>query len=101
MLPLELTAGTADAIGYTAAALTTAAWLPQVARTWRRRSAGDLSPAMLTAFTTGVALWLVFGLATQAWPVVAANAVTLALSLVLLALRIRYRGPSEAQARLR
>ena len=49
---------------------------------------------MYAMFTLGVALWLVYGLLVSAWPVVAANAVTLALSLCILLMKLRYgRGP--------
>lgn len=85
--------GTADAIGYLAATLTTASWIPQIVRTWRLRSAGDLSLGMLATFTFGIALWLIFGLATSSGPVVAANAVTLVLNLVLVGLRLRFGRP--------
>lgn len=87
--------GTIDAVGYLAAALTTAAWLPQLVRTWRSRSVDDLSPGMLAAFTLGVALWLVFGVARGSGPVIAANAVTLLLSLALIAMRIAFRRPPD------
>jgi MtN3 and saliva related transmembrane protein len=81
---------TIDLVGYIAATLTTAAWVPQIVRTWRSRSADDLSLGMLTIFTIGVALWLLFGLALGSRPVVVANAVTLALSLLLVGLRLRF-----------
>ncbi len=90
MLP-HLPPGAVDAVGYLAASLTTAAWLPQLVRTWRTKSADDLSPGMLAAFTLGVALWLLYGLARGSGPVIAANAVTLLLSLGLVALRIAFR----------
>lgn len=90
----------ADAVGYVAATLTTASWIPQIVHTWRLRSADDISLGMLAMFTLGIALWLTFGLATSAGPVIAANAVTLVLSLVLVGLRLRF-GTARRQARLR
>lgn len=80
-----------QALGFLAGLLTTLAFVPQVIRTWRRRSADDLSLGMLITFTAGVALWLGYGLALGALPIVAANAFTLVLSLVLLALKLRLR----------
>lgn len=80
-----------DAVGYLAASLTTAAWVPQLVRTWRTKSADDLSPGMLAAFTAGVSLWLVFGLARGSGPVIAANAVTLLLGVGLIGMRIAFR----------
>lgn len=69
--------------GFAAAILTTASFLPQVARTWRTRSAHDLSWIWIIMFGTGLGLWLVYGLAIQSWSLVAANGVTLALVLSL------------------
>lgn len=89
-MPFPLPPEAIDVVGYLAAALTTAAWVPQVLRTWRSRSADDLSLGMLATFTGGVLLWLLFGMALGSWPIIAANAVTLVLSLVLVGLRIRF-----------
>jgi MtN3 and saliva related transmembrane protein len=86
-----------EAIGYAAATLTTVAFVPQVLRTWRSRSADDLSPGMLAMFTTGIFLWLVYGLAAGARPLAAANAVTLVLSLALVVMRVRFGGRSPAR----
>lgn len=76
-------------IGYVAGTLTTLAFVPQVVRTWRTRSTGDLSVGMLFAFSAGVALWLIYGLGLRAWPIVVANGVTLALALVLLGFKLK------------
>jgi MtN3 and saliva related transmembrane protein len=79
-----------EAIGLLAGALTTLAFLPQLLKTWKSRSARDISLGMFVMFIAGVALWLVYGLLTGAVPVIAANAVTLALALVILVLKLRY-----------
>jgi len=76
-------------IGITAATLTTAAFVPQVVKVWRSRSADDLSTGMLLLFSSGLFLWLVYGLRARMLPVILANAVTLALNLILLALKLR------------
>jgi len=79
-----------DLLGYTAAILTTASFIPQVLHTWKTRRTGGLSLGMVCLFTLGVALWLAYGISLGAWPVIAANAITLALSLLLLAMKLRY-----------
>jgi len=84
-----------ETIGYVAGILTTLAFVPQVVMTWRSRSARDLSAVMLTSFATGILLWLVYGVALSAWPIVVSNAVTLALTLVLLFLKLRDTQPSS------
>lgn len=78
-------------VGYAAAALTTAAFAPQVWRTWRTRRAQDLSLAMLALMSGGNALWALYGVGVGAWPLVAANVATLALVLMLLAMKLAGR----------
>ena len=80
-----------ELIGYLAAILTTLAFVPQVIRTWRTKSADDLSFGMLAAFSTGVLLWLVYGIARRSIPIVGANVVTLVLSTVLMIMQRRFR----------
>jgi MtN3 and saliva related transmembrane protein len=82
---------TIDAIGYAAAALTTLAFVPQVVKSWRTRSTGDLSSTMLVVFTAGILLWLIYGIGTGSMPVILANVVTLMLSATLVSLKIRRR----------
>ena len=79
-----------DAIGTAAAILTTASFVPQAWHTFRTRDVGGISLGMYAVFTVGIALWLVYGLLLQAWPLVVANAVTLALAGTILAMKIRY-----------
>lgn len=54
----------------------------------RTRDVSGISLAMYSAFTLGVALWLAYGLALGKWPIVAANAVTLALAATILTTKI-------------
>lgn len=82
----------ATAIGFIAATLTTIAFVPQVIKVWRTRSAKDVSVGMYVLFTTGVALWLCYGLLIGSWPVVVANALTLILAGLVLVMKIRIDG---------
>jgi MtN3 and saliva related transmembrane protein len=80
-----------DVLGYAAAVLTTFAFVPQVVKAWRSRSTRDLSGLTLGSFSLGVFLWLVYGIVLGAAPIVAANATTFALTVVLVVLKIRHR----------
>ena len=80
-----------ELIGYLAATLTTISFIPQVLHTWRLRSAHGVSLGMYAIFTSGVALWLVYGLLLGAWPLIIANAATLVLALFILAMKVRFR----------
>lgn len=92
----------ADLLGFLAATLTTISFVPQVMHTWRTRCATGVSLSMVSLFALGVALWLCYGIALGALPVIIANAVTLTLALFLLAMKLRFDprpGPSAARQR--
>lgn len=78
-------------LGLLAGLLTTTAFVPQVLRTWRTKSANDLSTGMFIVFCSGVTLWLLYGILTRDLPVVVANAVTLMLALTILVMKFKYR----------
>ena len=80
----------AEPIGFAAAFLTTASFVPQAWLTFRTRDVSGISLSMYSAFTLGVALWLLYGLSLRAWPVVVANTVTLALALAILVMKLRF-----------
>ena len=80
----------AEWIGYCAATLTTISFVPQVWQIWKTKHTQDISLRMYLLFTSGVGLWLVYGLQCGAWPVVAANAVTLLLAGTVLMLKLRH-----------
>ena len=78
-----------DALGYAAATLTTASFVPQAWLTFRTRDVSGISLAMYSGFTFGIALWLAYGVMLRAWPIVIANAVTLALAAGILTMKLR------------
>ncbi|HEY4942255.1 MAG TPA: SemiSWEET transporter [Rhizomicrobium sp.] len=77
-------------IGLAAAFCTTIAFLPQVVQTWRTRSTKDISLWMFLVFTTGIFLWLVYGVVIADVPLIAANGVTFVLSGTILYFKLRY-----------
>jgi len=80
-----------DTVGFAAGALTTAAFVPQVLKSWQTRDMSGVSLRMYSLFTTGVALWLAYGLMVVSWPVIVCNAITLVLAGGVLALKLRHR----------
>lgn len=77
-------------MGYAAAALTTASFVPQAAKTIRSRDTRGISLAMYVVFTIGIAFWFCYGISLHSWPMVVANAITFALAATILALKLRY-----------
>ena len=79
-----------DLIGMVAGTLSTVAFVPQVWRVWKTRSARDLSLPMFLIFTAGVALWFVYGLLLGALPIIVCNGLTLLLAGTVLAMKLRF-----------
>jgi MtN3 and saliva related transmembrane protein len=86
-MPVELI----DLLGLAAGSLTTISFVPQVLKIWRSKSGNDVSYGMFLLFSVGVLLWLAYGLMLGAIPIIVANAVTLILALIVVALKYRYR----------
>jgi MtN3 and saliva related transmembrane protein len=81
---------TITALGLLAGTLTTIAFVPQLTKTWKTKSAEDISFGMFAIFCTGVLLWLLYGVLIDALPVILANSVTLVLAGAILVLKLRY-----------
>lgn len=79
-----------DILGYIGATLTTAAFAPQAIKSIRTRDTSGMSLWMYVMFTIGVAFWLAYGIATDSWPMILSNSVTLPLAGSILALKLRY-----------
>jgi MtN3 and saliva related transmembrane protein len=77
-------------MGLAAGICTTAAYVPQVLKTWRSRSTSDISLAMFLVMVTGVTLWIGYGIALHDWLIVGANAATLFLTGIVLLLKLRH-----------
>lgn len=77
-------------VGTLAATLTTIAFIPQAWMTWKSKRAEGISLGMYSIFTTGVALWLLYGMIIGAWPVIIANLLTLVLALFILVMKLRF-----------
>lgn len=81
----------ADLVGYAAALLTTFSFVPQAVHTFKTKDVRGISLTMYSIFVVGITLWLVYGLLLNAWPIVLANTVTLALAVAILTMKLKYR----------
>ena len=82
---------TTDWLGYVAATLTTASFVPQAWLIFRTRNVSGISLAMYSAFTLGIALWLAYGVMLGAWPIIIANIITLVLATCILVMKIKHQ----------
>jgi len=79
-----------DLIGTVAAILTTGCWVPQALKIIRTRETAAISLTATLIFAAGIALWLAYGLVLMNGPLIGANAITLALILTIIGLKLRY-----------
>ena len=80
-----------DLFGFFAALLTTIAFLPQLYKTWKTKSADDVSLIMLILFITGLIFWIIYGLKIHSIPILVANIVTFIFNFSILILKISYK----------
>ena len=78
-------------LGLVAATLTTFSFVPQMLKTWRSKSAKDVSFVMLITFNLGIFLWLIYGISLNALPIILANSITLFFNLIILWLKVKYK----------
>ncbi len=76
-------------IGFIAGTLTTIAFVPQVIKIWKTKSAKDISLGMFVILCTGIILWIVYGILVKSLPVVVANAMSLVFALSILVLKMK------------
>ncbi|GIV37005.1 MAG: sugar transporter SemiSWEET [Cyclobacteriaceae bacterium] len=77
--------------GLAGAFLSSITFIPQVYKTWRSRSAGDLSLAMILIVFTSTLVWLVYGIKLMLWPVILCNAVICVLSAMLVYFKLTFK----------
>ncbi len=78
-------------LGLVAATCTTISFIPQAVKVIRTKDTRSLSLPMYALFTIGITLWLVYGLLIKDIPIVAANTVTIALTIIIIVSILRYR----------
>ena len=74
--------------GYIAAVLTTASFVPQVLMTLKTRDVSGISLGMYSMFVVGIFCWIIYGFILWSWPMIIANIITFALSLMVLIMKI-------------
>ncbi|MCU0335310.1 MAG: SemiSWEET family transporter [Chitinophagaceae bacterium] len=80
-----------DIVGHFGSFLSSVTFIPQVYKTWKSRSAGDLSLLMMLIVTTSTIVWLIYGIALMLWPVIIANSIICALSVLLIVFKFSFK----------
>ncbi|MBK8610044.1 MAG: SemiSWEET transporter [Chitinophagaceae bacterium] len=80
-----------EILGLVAGTITSITFLPQVIKVWQTKSAKDLSLMMLLLLMLGVVLWLTYGLLIMNPAIIYTNSMVLAMSLILLYFKLRFK----------
>ncbi len=80
-----------EMVGHTGALLSSITFVPQVYKTWKSKSVGDLSMTMMLIVFTSTIVWLVYGIALDLWPVILANGFICFLSALLILFKLTYK----------
>jgi len=79
-----------DTLGMIAGTISAITFLPQVIKTWKSKSAKDISVLMFSFATISVILWLIYGILINNWPVIYTNSCVLILSLIMVYFKLRF-----------
>ena len=82
---------TIEIVGYFGSLLSSITFIPQVYKSWKSRSAGDLSLLMMCIVFISTIVWLIYGVGLMLWPVIICNGVICALSLLLLFFKLTFK----------
>jgi MtN3 and saliva related transmembrane protein len=80
-----------DILGYAAGAITSLTFLPQVIKTWREKSAKDVSLLMFIIAAVNEVMWIAYGALLDNWVIILTNSIVLAMSLTMIYLKLRYK----------
>ncbi len=80
-----------DILGYAAGAITSLTFLPQVVKTWKDKSAKDISLLMFIIAAINEIMWIAYGALLDNWVIILTNAIVLAMSLTMIYLKLRYK----------
>ena len=80
-----------DILGYTAGAVTSLTFLPQVIKTWKEKTARDISLMMFVIAAVNETMWIVYGVLLDNWVIILTNAAVLAMSLIMIFFKLSYR----------
>ena len=80
-----------DILGYSAGAITSHSFLPQVIKTWKERSAKDISLMMFLIAALYEIMWVVYGILLNNWIIILTNAVILVMSLTMIYFKLKYK----------
>ena len=78
-------------LGYTASAITVFTFLPQVIKTWKEKSAKNVSLMMFVIAISNEVLWVAYGVMRDDMVIILTNIVMMCMASIMIYLKFRYK----------
>ncbi|MDX1954600.1 MAG: SemiSWEET transporter [Chitinophagaceae bacterium] len=82
---------TVDLLGYSACAVTALTFLPQVLKTWKEKSAANVSLMMFVIAFINEVMWIAYGVMKQDNVIIVTNVIMISLCSVMIFLKLKYK----------
>lgn len=80
-----------DILGYSAGAITSLTFLPQVIKTWKVKSAKDISLLMFVIAAVNEVMWIIYGAMLDNWVIMLTNIIVLSMALTMIYFKLRFK----------
>lgn len=80
-----------DILGYGACAVTALTFLPQVLKTWKEKSAKNVSLLMFIIAFVNEIMWIAYGALRNDMVIVITNVIMISMCSVMIGLKLKYR----------
>ena len=80
-----------DILGYSAGAITSLTFLPQVIKTWKVKSAKDISLLMFLIAAINEVMWIIYGVLLDNWVIILTNIIVLSMALTMIYFKLRFK----------
>jgi MtN3 and saliva related transmembrane protein len=80
-----------DILGYSAGAITSLTFLPQVIKTWKVKSAKDISLLMFVIAAVNEVMWIIYGAMLDNWVIILTNVIVLSMALTMIYFKLRFK----------
>ena len=79
-----------ETLGYAAGAVTAFTFLPQVVKTWKEKSAKNVSLLMFIIAFVNEVMWIAYGVLSNNWVIISTNIVMITMCSLMIFLKLRY-----------
>jgi MtN3 and saliva related transmembrane protein len=80
-----------DILGYSACAVTALTFLPQVLKTWKEKSAKNVSLMMFIIAFINEVMWIAYGVFRDDMVIIVTNVIMITMCSVMISLKLKYK----------